>query len=123
MTINYDKVAAQIEQAILLKEVDITDEDWGVSAQSHQYCLNISIKDKPCVCPMGAVLLGTPSKSFLSQDAATILNVPEDFVVGFIHGFDGRELGYNLLFNPQKVLEDSYIIGHELGQDFRAKYI
>lgn len=81
---------------------------WGTRRVNKQWVRSSSAS----VCPLGAVLLGTSTKRVKAQAAlAEALGVSENWVLGFLAGFDGwkgfdmnqdRELGYccGRLFRP-----------------------
>lgn len=66
-----------------------------------------------CCCPIGAVLIGEQCVRGHYQDAADLLGVPVDWVLGFTSGFDPAAV---LCSTPQTIL------GRADGQAMRRRF-
>lgn len=88
----------------------------------------IRLRDGPVTCPVGAFLLGKPSRITVTVAglAAEYLGVPSNWVMGVICGFDGAILPHISLWNGEDSSNNeqwtSFEAGHATGEAFREEF-
>lgn len=68
-----------------------------------------------CCCPIAAICLanGLDKKTIQNKNLEDLIDAPQDYVSGFIHGVDGEE--------PLFIDNEQYMEGYELGNDCYAE--